>query len=150
MGCLLVNTARGAVVDTTALIAALESDHLGGAALDVFETEPLPPGDPLLSCGQVVLTPHCADQTPEGIDLLNAGSVDNVIAFLDGKPQNTVVDVASSTVISPLGDFLRLKEASGVVVRLSLNVGCHVHACVGVPTHRSGHCRDDSATQPDK
>ena len=89
-GAILVNTARGAVVDTDALVAALHSGHLGGAALDVFDPEPLPPGHPLLDQAQVVLTPHSADQTPEGMELLNAGVVDNVVAFLEGQPQNVV------------------------------------------------------------
>jgi len=90
-GTLLVNTARGEVVDTAALVAGLHSGHLGGAGIDVFDVEPLPPDYPLLACEQVVLTPHNADQTPEGMDILNAGVVDNVIAFLEGKPQNRVV-----------------------------------------------------------
>lgn len=89
-GSLLVNTARGAIVDMEALVKALESGHLAGAALDVFDTEPLPPDHPILACAQVVLTPHAADQTPEGVELLNAGAVDNVLAFLDGRPQNLV------------------------------------------------------------
>jgi D-3-phosphoglycerate dehydrogenase len=89
-GALLVNTARGAVVDSAALVAALSSGHLGGAALDVFDEEPIPAGHPILGCEQVVLTPHNADQTPEGMDLLNAGVVDNVIAFLEGRPQHVV------------------------------------------------------------
>ena len=89
-GSLLVNTARAAVVDTPALIEALNRGHLGGAAIDVYDTEPLPPDHPLLSCDQVVLTPHSADQNPEGMDLLNGGAVDNVIAFLRGAPQNVV------------------------------------------------------------
>lgn len=89
-GAILVNTARGAIVDAAAVVAALNSGHLGGAALDVFEEEPLPGDHPILSCQQVVLTPHNADQTPEGMDILNAGVVDNVIAFLEGKPQNVV------------------------------------------------------------
>ena len=89
-GSLLVNTARGAVLDTEALVAALDSGHLGGAALDVYETEPLEPDHPLTGCEHVVLTPHCADQTPEGNDLLNQGCVENVIAFLSGRPQNVV------------------------------------------------------------
>jgi len=49
-----------------ALVAALESGHLGGANLDVFDIEPLPADRPLLRCRQVVLTPHQADQTPKG------------------------------------------------------------------------------------
>eukprot|EP00913_Durusdinium_trenchii_P028507 g26735.t1 len=89
-GALLVNTARGAVVDTAALIAALDSGHLAGAALDVFENEPLDADDPILRCEQVVLTPHAADQTPEGIDRLNEGCVDNVLAFLSGRSKNVV------------------------------------------------------------
>ena len=89
-GAILVNTARGAIVDTAALIGALKSGHLAGAALDVYEQEPLPPDHPILSCDQVVLTPHNADQTPEGMELLNQGVVDNVIAFLEGRPRNVV------------------------------------------------------------
>ncbi|MDE0121549.1 MAG: NAD(P)-binding domain-containing protein [bacterium] len=89
-GALLVNGGRGALVDTDALVRALHSGHLGGAGLDVYETEPLPADDPILTCEQVVLTPHMADQTPEGTELLNEGAVDNVIAFLEGSPQNIV------------------------------------------------------------
>ncbi|MDE0041437.1 MAG: hydroxyacid dehydrogenase [Candidatus Poribacteria bacterium] len=87
---LLVNVARGPIVDTDALVDALNSGHLGGAAIDVFDQEPVPPDHPLLGCEQVVLTPHCADMTPEGVDLLNEGAVDNVIAFLQGQPRNVV------------------------------------------------------------
>jgi D-3-phosphoglycerate dehydrogenase len=90
-GALLVNTARGAVLHTPSLIDALQSGRLGGAAIDVFDVEPLPANHPLLACEQVVLTPHNADQTPEGMEMLNAGVVDNVIAFLKGKPENRVV-----------------------------------------------------------
>jgi len=89
-GACLVNVARGPIVDRPALEAALASGRLGGAGLDVFEREPVPPDHPILSCAHVVLTPHNADQTPEGMDLLNAGVVDNVIAFLEGRPQNVV------------------------------------------------------------
>ena len=58
--------------------------------MDVHDVEPLPADHPILSCEQVVLTPHMADQTPEGMELLNEGAVDNVIAFLEGRPQNVV------------------------------------------------------------
>jgi phosphoglycerate dehydrogenase-like enzyme len=90
-GALLINTARGAVVDTTALMNALNSGQLGGAGIDVFDVEPIPNDHPLLSCEQVVLTPHVADQNPEGFEILNRGAVENVLAFLDGTPRNRVV-----------------------------------------------------------
>jgi phosphoglycerate dehydrogenase-like enzyme len=87
---LLLNGARGDVVDMEALVEALDGDGLGGAGLDVFPEEPLPEGHPILGCEQVVLTPHAADQTAEGVELLNEGAVDNIIAYLEGKPQNNV------------------------------------------------------------
>jgi D-3-phosphoglycerate dehydrogenase len=90
-GAILVNTARGPIVDSQALVGALRSGRLAGAGLDVFDREPLPADDPLLACDQVVLTPHNADQTPEGMDILNCGVVDNVIAFLSGRSGNRVV-----------------------------------------------------------
>jgi D-3-phosphoglycerate dehydrogenase len=89
-GAILVNTGRGAVVDQAALASALDSGHLGGAGLDVFEQEPLAPDDPILHCRNVALTPHDADSTPEGLDFLNEGAIDNTIAFLEGRPQNLV------------------------------------------------------------
>jgi D-3-phosphoglycerate dehydrogenase len=89
-GALLINVARGGLVDTDALVEALNSEHLGGVAIDVYDEEPPPANHPLLACEQVVLTPHCADMTPEGVELLNEGAVDNVIAFLKGQPRNVV------------------------------------------------------------
>ena len=91
-GALLINTARGGLVDSAALADALNRGTLFGAALDVFEQEPPSPDDPLLRCERVVLTPHAADMTPEGVELLNEGAVDNVIAFLDGAPRNVVTE----------------------------------------------------------
>lgn len=89
-GSILINTARAAVVDTAALADSLQSGHLFGAGIDVFDTEPLADDNPLLECEQVVLTPHAADQTPEGKDLLNEVAVDNVLAFLSGQPIHVV------------------------------------------------------------
>jgi phosphoglycerate dehydrogenase-like enzyme len=89
-GAILINAGRGALVDEAALVEALESGHLGGAGLDVFGQEPLPPDAAILRCRQIVLTPHNADSTPEGIDFLNEGAVDNAIAFLEGRPHNVV------------------------------------------------------------
>jgi len=90
-GAILVNTGRGAIVDHAALVESLQAGYLYGAGLDVFPTEPLPAEDPILACPNVVLTPHIADQTVEGMDILNGGAVDNVLAFLRGTPTNVVV-----------------------------------------------------------
>jgi len=89
-GALLINCARGEVVQTSALVEALDAGHLGGAGIDVYDQEPPPPNYPLLACKQVILTPHCADMTPEGVDLLNEGAVDNIISYLEGCPKNVV------------------------------------------------------------
>ena len=87
---IFLNGARAAVVDTDALVKALHSGKLMGAGVDVFDEEPAPANHPLFSCEHVVLTPHNADNTPEGMDILNSGAVDNVIAYLKGHPQNRV------------------------------------------------------------
>jgi D-3-phosphoglycerate dehydrogenase len=87
---ILINTARGPIIDEAAMIGALQSRHILGAGLDVFDVEPLPAGHPLLSLENVVLTPHCAGVTPEVLEAGLALAIDNVEAFLSGKPQNVV------------------------------------------------------------
>ena len=86
----LLNGARGAVIDLDALADVLASGHLGGVGLDVFEEEPFLSDHPIKHLERVVLTPHAADQTPEGVELLNSGAVDNIIAYLEGRPRNNV------------------------------------------------------------
>lgn len=88
---IFINCGRAELVDTTALVQVLNSGHLAGAGIDVYDTEPIPSDHPLLLCEQVILTPHAADQTPEGIESLNEGIVTNVLAFLESRPQNVVL-----------------------------------------------------------
>jgi D-3-phosphoglycerate dehydrogenase len=87
---ILINTARGAIVDEPALLDALAGGTIAGAGLDVFTTEPLPPGHPLTKLDHVVLTPHCAGVTPEALEAGLRMSVENIRAFLSGRPEHVV------------------------------------------------------------
>lgn len=81
-GAILINTARGAVVDEAALIHALQSGLLGGAALDVFETEPLPPDSPLRRMENVLLAPHNANSSPTAWERVHRNTIRNLIEGL--------------------------------------------------------------------
>lgn len=75
-GAILINTARGAVMDTDAMIAALETGQLGHAALDVYDEEPLPPGHALTRLQNVTLSAHSAFRTPEASEMLIRRALD--------------------------------------------------------------------------
>lgn len=88
-GATLINTCRGGVVDTAALIDALKNNHLKAAGLDVFEEEPLPLTSPLLELERVVLTPHVAWYTEQSYEELKRRTIENVIDVCQGKhPRN--------------------------------------------------------------
>ena len=89
-GAILVNTSRGAVVDTTALVHALRSGHLGAAGLDVYEDEPHVPSD-LRGLPNTVLLPHIGSATGTTRDAMARLCADNVIAVLDGLDPPTAV-----------------------------------------------------------
>jgi phosphoglycerate dehydrogenase-like enzyme len=88
---ILINTARGPIVDEAALLDALRSNRLAGAGLDVFETEPLPAGHPIAGLPNVVLTPHSAGVTAEALEAGLQMALDNVRNFLAGRPTNVVI-----------------------------------------------------------
>jgi phosphoglycerate dehydrogenase-like enzyme len=91
-GALLVNVGRAEIVDYGAMLEALESGQLGGAALDVFEPEPLPSDSPLWQMPNVIISPHCADSTPEAplrsLDIF----LENLGRFVRGDALRNVVD----------------------------------------------------------
>ena len=91
-GALLVNGARGEVVDEAALVAALESGHVGGAALDVFTVEPLPADSPLRSAPRVLLSPHMAGSTVQAAMRIVGQATANLSRVLDGQPPVDVVN----------------------------------------------------------
>jgi phosphoglycerate dehydrogenase-like enzyme len=82
----LVNTSRGPIVDTDALLAALESGTIAGAGIDVYDTEPLPADHPLRSAPRTVLTPHLGYVTEDTYETFFTHAVEDVLAYLDGEP----------------------------------------------------------------
>jgi D-3-phosphoglycerate dehydrogenase / 2-oxoglutarate reductase len=85
-GAAIVNTARGPLIDEQALLAALDSGHLGGAALDVVATEPLPKDSDLLGRDNVILTPHTAFYSVEALEELQTKCAADVARVLSGEP----------------------------------------------------------------
>jgi phosphoglycerate dehydrogenase-like enzyme len=83
---LLINTSRGPIVDEAALVAALKEKRIAGAGIDVFDKEPLPAGHPLRSLDNLVATPHIGYVTEEAYRLFYGQSVEDIAAWLAGKP----------------------------------------------------------------
>jgi phosphoglycerate dehydrogenase-like enzyme len=87
-GALLVNTARGPIVSETAMLKALETGHLGGVGLDVFEIEPLPMDHPLRRFDNAILLSHRGYATVEVLQERYEEAITNILNFIDGKPVN--------------------------------------------------------------
>lgn len=82
----LINTSRGPLVDTAALVAALKSGGIAGAALDVYDIEPLPLSSPLRTAPNVVLTPHLGYVTEEAYRVFYGEAAEDIVAFASGSP----------------------------------------------------------------
>ncbi|MEN9774699.1 MAG: hypothetical protein RL322_1769 [Pseudomonadota bacterium] len=86
----LINTSRAGLVEADALWQALQERRLGGAALDVYDIEPLPLSDRFRALDQVIMTPHLGYYVVEQLEAFYQGTVRNLVAFLDGQPINRV------------------------------------------------------------
>ena len=95
---IVINVGRGPVIDEQALIRALREKRVAGAALDVFETEPLSPDHPFWEMDNVLISPHCTDRTrdPDWLDLTMQCFVDNFRRYTNGQPLLNVVDRKSN------------------------------------------------------
>jgi phosphoglycerate dehydrogenase-like enzyme len=91
-GAVLINISRGSIVDEEAMIEALQSGHLGGAAIDVANKEPLPPESPLWDIPNVIISPHSASTADNENQKLTEIFCDNLRRYLDKKPLHNLLD----------------------------------------------------------
>lgn len=91
-GALIVNASRGALIDTRALASALQEGVIGGAAIDVFEQEPLPADHPLRSCDNAILTPHAAYYSDSALVTLQTQAAEEVVRLAKGLPYASQVN----------------------------------------------------------
>jgi phosphoglycerate dehydrogenase-like enzyme len=90
----VINVGRGPVIDEAAMVRALSSGRIKGAALDVFDQEPLPAGHPFYSLRNLLLSPHCADHTPDWMERAMQFFIDQFAHFQKGEPLQNIVDKA--------------------------------------------------------
>lgn len=121
-GAFLVNCARGGIVDENALVEVLK-DHLGGAAFDVFETEPLPADSPLRGVENLVLTPHLAASTEEAQLRVAVDVAEQIRDVLDGKSPRSAVNLS----YVPPSVLKELKPYVGLCERM----GCLLYSLIG-------------------
>jgi phosphoglycerate dehydrogenase-like enzyme len=88
----VINVGRGPIIDERALVRALSERRIKGAALDVFDHEPLPPGHPFFKLENVLLSPHCADHTPDWLDNAMEFFIEQFERYSKGQPLLNIVD----------------------------------------------------------
>ncbi len=94
-GARFINVGRGDLAQSDALVSALQSGHLGGAALDVFQPEPIPAGNPILTMPNVVLSPHIASASPPAVQTLRETAARLALKAIHGEPLPNIVNGVS-------------------------------------------------------
>ena len=118
-GARVLNVARGGVIDEEALAAAVACGHIGGAALDVFDTEPLPEDSPLRNDERIILTPHLGASTVEAMDRVAEDVAVQVLDILQGKPALHAVNapILPPTALNTIIPYIDLSERMGRFLR---------------------------------
>ena len=114
-GAYLINCARGGIVDEKALLEVLSEKHLSGAALDVFETEPLPADSPLLKCNDLVITPHLGASTEEAQVQVSLEVADQIGLYVEQGVLKNAINVPNITLeqLNVLKPYVQLCERLG-------------------------------------
>ncbi len=118
-GARVLNVARGGIIDECALAAAIEEGHISGAALDVFEREPLPGESPLRKSDRIILTPHLGASTIEAMDRVAEDVSLQVLDILNGRPARYAVNapIVPPTALRTVIPFIDLAERMGRFLR---------------------------------
>lgn len=117
-GVRVINVARGGVVDEAALVAAIESGKVAGAAIDVYEQEPTPPENPLLKLDKTVTTPHLGASTEEAQTNVALDIAEQIVDVLNGKPARSAVNMPamSAEALAQVEPYLVLAERMGTLL----------------------------------
>jgi len=117
-GVRIINVARGGIIDEAALVEAIKSGKVAGAAIDVYEQEPTPPDNPLLSLPNVVTTPHLGASTEEAQSKVAVDIAEQIVDYLQGRPARSAVNLPSVPLetLAAIQPYLKLAERMGSLV----------------------------------